>query len=197
MNEEGALKSFAGSSFQKMASLLDLGGEALLVGQGKLVFASKNLVRQSLERVPRDRVVLFRAQNQSDWWVLVRLCPMFAGIVQVEMHLTGIGVRELPNLQIDDDEASQFAVKEKEIDAIPFATNPQPALTTDESEVASKFEQETFQMPQERFLKIGLGIFVFQPEEFENERVAHFFIGGDGIFGLRSRALAQHGFFVS
>ena len=70
-------------------------------------------------------------------------------------------------------------MKEKEIDAIPFAANSQSALTTDESKVATEFEQEVLEMPQERFFKVSLEIFVFQPEEFENERVAHFFVGGN------------------
>ena len=88
-------------------------------------------------------------------------------------------MRELPYFQINDHKAPQFAVKEKEIDAIAFAADSQPALTTDESKIATELEQEVLEMPQERFFKIGLRIFVFQPEEFENERVAHFFIGGN------------------
>jgi hypothetical protein len=95
------------------------------------------------------------------------------------MHLTRIGVRELANLQINDHKASQFAVKEEKIDAIPFAADAQPALATDEGEVAAELEQEVLKMPQERLFEIGLGVFVFQSEKFENERVAHLFIGGD------------------
>jgi hypothetical protein len=70
-------------------------------------------------------------------------------------------------------------VKEKKIDAIPFAADAQPALATDEGKVAAELEQEVLKVPQERFLEVSLGIFVFQPKEFENERVAHFFVGGN------------------
>jgi hypothetical protein len=95
------------------------------------------------------------------------------------MHLARIGMRELANLQINDHKASQFAVKEKKIDAIPFPADSQPALATDERKVAAELEQKVLKVPQERFFKVGLRVFVFQPEEFENERVAHLFVGGD------------------
>ena len=104
---------------------------------------------------------------------------MLPSVIQIKMHLPRIGVRELAHLQINDHKAPQFSVKEKEIDAIPFAADSQSALTTDESKISTELEQEVLEMPQERFFKIGLRIFVFQPEEFENERVAHFIIGGD------------------
>jgi len=42
---EGELKSFAGSSFQKVAGLFDLGGETFLIWKGELVFARQNLIR--------------------------------------------------------------------------------------------------------------------------------------------------------
>ncbi|HJW37342.1 MAG TPA: hypothetical protein VJ420_01820 [Candidatus Udaeobacter sp.] len=86
---------------------------------------------------------------------------------------------ELANLQINDHKASPFAVKEKEIDAIPFAADSQPALATDEGKVAAELEQEVLKVSQERLFKVGPRVFVFQSEKFENERVAHFFIGGD------------------
>ena len=69
---------------------------------------------------------------------------MFASIVEIEVHLAGVGVGELADLQIDDDEAAQFAVKEKEIDAIPFPADPQPALAADESKIASQLEAGRF-----------------------------------------------------
>jgi hypothetical protein len=76
------------------------------------------------------------------------------------VHLARIGVRELANLQINDDKAPQFAVKEKKIDAIPFAADAQPALATDEGKVAAELEQEVLKVPQERFLEIAFGILV-------------------------------------
>src|SRR5436190_4173009 len=117
-NSEGGWKSFAGSSFQKVAGLFDFCRETFLIWKGKLVFARQNLVRQSLQGVLRDGVVLFCAKNKSNRRVLVRLSPMLARIVEIKMHLAGIGVRKLSHLQIDNDEAPQFAMEKKQIDSI-------------------------------------------------------------------------------
>jgi hypothetical protein len=92
------------------------------------------------------------------------------------MHLSGIGMRELAYLQINNDKAPQFALKEKQINPVPFATNPQPPLATYKGKIAAELEQEVLKVPQERFFKVGLGVFIFQSKEFENERVAHLFI---------------------
>src|SRR5206468_1741853 len=104
---------------------------------------------------------------------------MLASVIQIKMHLARIGMREFADLQINDHKAPQFAVKEKKIDPIPFAADSQPALATDEGKVAAELEQEVLKVPQERLFEIGLRVFVFQAEKFENERVAHLFIGGD------------------
>ena len=173
------LESFAGSSFQKVAGLVDLGRETFLIWKGEFVFARQNLIRQSLQRVLSNRVIFLGAQDQANRRILVRLRPMFPSVIEIKMHLTRISMRELADLQINDYKAPQFAVKEKKIDAIPFAADAQPALATDEGKVAAELEQELLKVPQERFFKVALRIFVFQPEEFENERIAHFIIGGD------------------
>src|SRR5450759_4054543 len=161
------MKSFADFSFQQFTGFFDLRDEPFLIWQRQLVFASENVVGEPLECVFRDSIVLFRAKNQPDRRVLVRLRPVFAHVVEVKMHLTGIGMRELADLQINDHKAPQFAVKEKEIDAIPFAADSKPALATDESKVAAELEQEVLKVPQERFFKVVLGVFIFQPKEFE------------------------------
>ena len=85
---------------------------------------------------------------------------MFTRVVQIKVHLSGIRIAETAHLQVDDDEAAQFAVKEKEIDPIPFPANAQPALAADESKIASQLEQEDFQMPEKRFLEIAFRVFV-------------------------------------
>src|SRR6266436_4985879 len=120
----------------------------------------ENFIWQAFQGVFRNGVVLFRAKDQANRRVFVRLRPIFASVVEIEVHLAGIGMGELADLQIDDDEAAQFAVKEKEIDAIPFPANAQPALAADKSKIASQIEQEDFQMPQKRFLEIAFRVFV-------------------------------------
>jgi len=60
--------------------------------------------------------------------------------------LPGVGVRQLANLQVDHDQATPSAVKEEQVDAMPLVTDPQTPLSSDEGEVAAKFQQAVFQL---------------------------------------------------
>jgi hypothetical protein len=53
------------------------------------------------------------AQDQPNRRVFAGLHPVLTGIVQVHVHLPGIGVAELANLEVDDQQALQAAVKEQ------------------------------------------------------------------------------------
>ena len=64
-------------------------------------------------RVASDRAVFFRAQDEADGWILAVERPMLAGVVEVEMHLPGIGMRESIELQVDDHEAAQATVEKE------------------------------------------------------------------------------------
>jgi len=44
------------------------------------------------------------------------LHPMFAGIVQVEMHLPSVGITKFAYLEVNNDQAAQAAVKKDEVD---------------------------------------------------------------------------------
>lgn len=56
------------------------------------------------------------------------------------MHLAGVGMREVTELQIDDHEAPESPVKKYQIDAEPLSADPKAALPSNEGEVASQFE---------------------------------------------------------
>src|SRR5882762_6854566 len=116
------MHSFAGSSFEKLAGLFDFCSETFLIRKGELVFARQNLIRQSFQRVLSDRIIFLGAQDQTNRRILVLLHPVFARVIEIKMHLARISVCEFADLQINDHKASQLAVKEKKIDAIPFAT---------------------------------------------------------------------------
>ncbi|GGY24463.1 hypothetical protein GCM10007387_02510 [Pseudoduganella albidiflava] len=61
-------------------------------------------------------------QDQAYRWVLTRFHPVLAGIVQVHVHLAGIGMAELAelaDLEIDDQQALEAAMKEQQVDAKP------------------------------------------------------------------------------
>ena len=67
---------------------------------------------------------------------------MRARVVQIQVHLAGIGVRELAEFQVHDDEASKPAVEENQIDPIPFGSYAQSLLSSHEGEIAAQLQQE-------------------------------------------------------
>lgn len=71
---------------------------------------------------------------------------MFLCVVQVEVHLTSVGVPEAANFQVNDDQAAQAPMEENEIDTEPCVIQPQTALTPKESEVIAKFQKEITEM---------------------------------------------------
>ena len=77
----------------------------MFLRQGGAVFGGENLVWQAMERVLGDGMVLLGAQDEPDGRILVGQRPVFTRVVQVQMHLPGVGVREAAELQIDVDQA--------------------------------------------------------------------------------------------
>ena len=67
---------------------------------------------------------------------------MLARVVQIQVHLAGIGVREFTEFQIHDDEARRPAVEENQIDPIPFGSDAQPLLSSDECEIVAQFQKK-------------------------------------------------------
>jgi len=84
-------------------------------------------------------------------------------------------------LEVDDHQAAQPAVKEQEVDPVPFVIDPQPPLTDDEGEVTAQLHQERFQVLNERLFQVALGVFVFEVQEFEEIGVFDLLIRGHEI----------------
>ena len=74
-------------------------------------------------------------------------------------------MRELAKFQIDQNKASQATMEEQQIDAIPLVANSQALLPSYEREVAPQFEEEMFEVANERVFKVRLGILVAKAEE--------------------------------
>jgi hypothetical protein len=109
------------------------------------------------------------------------------------VHLAGIGVGELADLEVDDDQAAEATVKEEEVDSIPLVADAEAALAADEGELAAELEQEGLEVVDERFLQVVLGILVLEAEELQDQRVAHLVVGREGITGLGLPAPGEHG----
>jgi len=94
---------------------------------------------ERFERVLRYRAVLFRAENEAHWRILAWERSVLASIIQVQVHLTCIGMRELAELQIDDNQASKSPMEEQQIYSIPRVSDTQAALPANEGEVVAEF----------------------------------------------------------
>ena len=77
-----------------------------------MVLSSQHCVAKALQSVVCDRSVSLGTQDETNRRVLIRQAPMLARIVQVKIHLSSIGVGKLADFQIDNDEATQSAMKE-------------------------------------------------------------------------------------
>jgi cation transporter-like permease len=124
---------------QHLLRSLHLGGELRLVRKCRPVLRGHDLVGEILERVVGHGRILFRTQDESDRWVFAGHGPVLARVVQVQVHLSRVGVRELAELEIDDDQAAQAPVIEEQIHPIPGVADAKPALTPDEREVPAEF----------------------------------------------------------
>ena len=181
------------SLFLRVASGEEVGSSSpsrrrgALVRQRRLYSAASTLFGSPRGRSGRP-LVLLGAEDEADRRVLVGVRPVLAGVVEVEVHLPGVGVRELAELEVDDDEAAQPAVEEEQVDAIPLVADAEPPLAADEGEVAAQLEQEALELPDERLLQIALGVLVLQAEELEDEGILDLLLGRDRVPGLRLRA---------
>ena len=82
---------------------------------------------------------------------------MFAGIVQAVHHIC-VGMGELAELEVDDDQCLEPAVKEQQVYAIPVVTHAQPALPS--TKVKSPPSRKFFSSCDQRRFEVAFGIFV-------------------------------------
>ena len=144
-----------------------------------------------------ERGIFLGAKDQSDGWILVGPRPVLTGVIEIEVHLARVSMSKLAKFEIDDHQAAEPAVEEKEIHTIPFGADTQASLAADEGEIAAQFEQEGLQVLNQGLLKLGLGIFILQPQEFEYERILDFFLRSDPVLGLGPATLLEHGGLVA
>jgi hypothetical protein len=120
------------------------------------------------------------------------MSSVFDRVFQVGVHLAGVGVREAIELQVDQDEAAQAPVEKEEVDAIRLVADPHAPLANDEAEVRAEFQQEGFEMPDQRRFEIALRVFVAQIEEVENLGILDLFVGRKRVTRQRARAVGKH-----
>ena len=131
---------------EQSARCVDSSRDFGLVGEIQLVFAGEHLVREVAKSIVSDSRISFRAQYQPHRRVLVRMGPMLARVVQIQVHLTGIGVSEFTEFQIHDYESPKAAVEENEINPVPFGSDAQPFLPSDECEIVAQFQRNCWRL---------------------------------------------------
>jgi hypothetical protein len=78
------------SCFQFVSGLFQFIGYQFFVGQNGLVLGSENLVGQVVESIMSLCCTLLGAEDQADGRVFAGFSPVFAGVVEVHMHLASI-----------------------------------------------------------------------------------------------------------
>jgi hypothetical protein len=109
---------------------------------------------------------------------------VFARKIAIKIHLSDVGVNQRGNFQVNDDEAAQPPMEEHQVHPKPLMADPQPFLSADKRKFVAEFQQESFKVSDERVFQIAFGVFVFEAEKFEDERIADFFVGGNRIPAL-------------
>jgi hypothetical protein len=107
-----------------------------------LILGSEYFVGEIIECVLSLCGSLFGTQDEAHRRVLVRFRPMLAGVVQVEVHLPRVSEAEFGRLEVNDDQATQPAMKEDEIDAKPVVIDAQTTLATKEGKVIAQAPRE-------------------------------------------------------
>ena len=69
-----------------------------LLRQSSTIFGRHHFVRQFFKCVFRNCVIFLRTLNQSNEWIFSLLNPTFLCIIEIEMHLSSIGMGEFAEL---------------------------------------------------------------------------------------------------
>jgi hypothetical protein len=77
---------------------------------------------------------------------------MLAGVVEIEIHLAGIGMGEFPKLQFHNNQRPKSTVKEEQVYSIPFRADPKAFLSRHEGEIVLELQQELFELANSRIL---------------------------------------------
>ena len=104
--------------------------------------------------------------------------------IQIKIHLPGVGGLEGPDLEVDENMATEEPVEKDEIDAVVLATLGHAELAGFETEAVPKFEEETLKVIEQRGLELIFGISgqLGKSGELEHAGIAEQV--GDGFLGL-------------
>ena len=128
--------------------------EELFIRQHHMVFGRQHFVRQPLQGIMRDGGIGTGAQNQADWWIFPGQSPVLTCVVAVHVHLAHVGVIEFGELQVDDNQAPQTAMKKQKIHPKPAFANAKPTLAAYKRRIAAELKQEIFEPADQRVFQL-------------------------------------------
>ena len=76
-------------------------------------------------------------------------------IAQIQIHLADVVVGYVVNLQIEEDEAAQYAMIENEVNAVMGVVKRDAVLSPDKSEAFAQFEQKGLKVIEETGFEIA------------------------------------------
>jgi hypothetical protein len=90
---------------------------------------------------------------------------VLAGVVEVEIHLTRVSVREGTKFEIQQQQRSQGPMEEDQVNGVPDVVDPQPPLSADEAKVIAQFQQERLHVTDDGFFQVTLAVLGLEIEE--------------------------------
>ena len=112
-------------------------------------------------------VVLFRAEDDADGWLVAVAAFPVVEQVQVEIHLSRELRFEGADFEVEGDEGLEEAVVEEEVDEILLFPEGDPVLAADEAEAVAEFEQEGLQARDEAGFEFAFPHGAAQAEKFQ------------------------------
>jgi hypothetical protein len=103
--------------------------------QSEAVFRRHNLVSQVIESIVGDSRIFLRAEDKADRRIFIGQCQMLRRIVDIQIHLPGVRVSKLADLQVNDDKTTQATMIEEQIYSIPLIPDRDSLLARDEGEI--------------------------------------------------------------
>ena len=125
-----------------------------------MIFRSEHFVGEVVECIAGFGCSLARTKNQTDRRIFAFLHPVLAGVIEIEVHLSGIRISEAIRLEVDDDQTAQTPVEEKKIDPKPSIVEAKSLLASEKSEVVTQLQQEVREMADERLFEITFRVLV-------------------------------------
>ena len=127
-------------SLQLFACLFQLGDQDFFIGQGREVCADEQFGGEGVSGVAHQRLTFPGAQDDAYRRIFAGLHPVFPRVIELQVHLPGIGMVEPAQFQIKDDETAQTAMKKQQIHPEPLIVNAQTALATDKGKIVAEFQ---------------------------------------------------------